>query len=728
MAARCALLLVCLAGTALARPAHSPAQQQQELQKLFSAIDTNADQEISAAEAASFAAAALDSSQESWSPQEAAAVGLGAIDGPDEGEGVTAAELRQHLRALLQDHGVVDWVAHGLGLPQYARAFKQNAITALDFPFLLADGGAALAADLGVTSKLHQQQILRGLKRLILGLGKLPDAPVQLSCAAHNKSAVQLSWQAPAERGHPSFHKFVLQRQRVAASSGGGASSGSAGGSGSCAASPVSGMCEVEERWETAGEPDDEDSSWVDLPPAKGSYRYRLAAWSAFGHSPYAVGSAACTVRAAARPQAHPPPALPPAGSLAQPLAPAEMQALLAAVAAAGGNLSAGRAGAGGAAGSTWTWSAASSAAVVALSILLKASQLKIGVALSALWRAGLAAVNRRLWGGASRAVAAGAAAEQAQLSAAPSGGELRRCGSSHASLASRGSEQAAGEEAALQAAPSAGLLSLCSSQQQLLGSCEPSWQHFSRQRLGSLILEGSGLDPAAAAAALQAAAHSANDAVETAEERDLQEAILRGAHCAHPGCHLRFDRLRDMRRRLESHHCALCQRMYCLQHTRVSPHGPRGGCGLESKCVCYACFAELAPAQQAAYERINRLPKGAGATSRSGSGTIAAAAGTAAGPAAAQAGAAAPLLSSKSSEQQLAGAGAQGPVASDAPSGAASPRPSSASQASLSPAQAATASTAARRRWRKAGKLLLALARFKAAGSAPTSPLQQDQ
>lgn len=70
MAARCALLLLCLAGAALARPAHSPAQQQQELQKLFRAIDTDADQEISASEAASFAAAALDSSQESWSPQE----------------------------------------------------------------------------------------------------------------------------------------------------------------------------------------------------------------------------------------------------------------------------------------------------------------------------------------------------------------------------------------------------------------------------------------------------------------------------------------------------------------------------------------------------------------------------------------------------------------------------------------------------------------------------------
>ena len=58
-----------------------------------------------------------------------------------------------------QDHRVEEWVTHGLNLPQYASAFKANAITALDFPFLAADGGAALEADLGVASKLHQQQV-----------------------------------------------------------------------------------------------------------------------------------------------------------------------------------------------------------------------------------------------------------------------------------------------------------------------------------------------------------------------------------------------------------------------------------------------------------------------------------------------------------------------------------------------------------------------------------------
>ena len=63
---------------------------------------------------------------------------------------------------MLQDHQVVDWITHGLGLPQHAAAFKANAITALDFPLLVSDGGATLQQDLGVASKLHQQQVGAG--------------------------------------------------------------------------------------------------------------------------------------------------------------------------------------------------------------------------------------------------------------------------------------------------------------------------------------------------------------------------------------------------------------------------------------------------------------------------------------------------------------------------------------------------------------------------------------
>lgn len=50
-------------------------------------------------------------------------------------------------------------MAEGLNLPQYTPAFRRNSITALDFPLLVSDGGATLAADLGVASKLHQQQV-----------------------------------------------------------------------------------------------------------------------------------------------------------------------------------------------------------------------------------------------------------------------------------------------------------------------------------------------------------------------------------------------------------------------------------------------------------------------------------------------------------------------------------------------------------------------------------------
>ena len=39
---------------------------------------------------------------------------------------------------------------------------------------------------LQITSRLHQNQIVRGMKRLILGLGELPSTPqVQFFCSGH---------------------------------------------------------------------------------------------------------------------------------------------------------------------------------------------------------------------------------------------------------------------------------------------------------------------------------------------------------------------------------------------------------------------------------------------------------------------------------------------------------------------------------------------------------------
>jgi hypothetical protein len=285
-------------------------------------------------------------------------------------------------------------------------------------------------------------------------------------------------------------------------------------------------------------EPDDEDSSWLDLPPAKGAYKYRLAAWSQFGRSTYAgsIGSA-CAIRYVQQdPQ--------------QPLTATDMQTLLAAVAAAGGNLSGGQAVGGGlngtaASGGVWSWSAASSAAIVSLTILLKASQLRVGGVVLAVWRRCAA----RTWWLAGQRGDAGTGsteevgeteqeAQQAGSGAVLSGG-MRRAGSSRVSLAGLSSEQ--------------GMCEASAEQQLAAGG---SWAHRSgsRQQLG-------GSEQAGAVGGMQAEVPGAVGTAAAAAEADsaaeqLQQAILRGAHCAHPGCHRRFDRLRDLRRKLEVRWC----------------------------------------------------------------------------------------------------------------------------------------------------------------------------
>ena len=103
------------------------------------------------------------------------------IDGHDSGSDISEEELLRHLtrssNQLLTPRRVELWVRHGLGFPQYAEAFGENAITALDFPELIANDGAVLREDLGVKSTFHLGKITRALKRQILGLGSPPPNP-----------------------------------------------------------------------------------------------------------------------------------------------------------------------------------------------------------------------------------------------------------------------------------------------------------------------------------------------------------------------------------------------------------------------------------------------------------------------------------------------------------------------------------------------------------------------
>ncbi|KAK9820409.1 hypothetical protein WJX72_010017 [[Myrmecia] bisecta] len=176
---------------------------------------------------------------------------------------------------MLQGHRVAEWVKHGIGLPQYMQAFRANSITALDFPLLVMDGGRTLENELGVTSKLHRQQIMRAVKRIMLGLGQAPGPAQSVQCRALSCDSIGVSWQAPAQLGHPPMHKYKLERQQVEG---------------------------LEERiampqWVTAnGDVDDEDSYFLDGGLEVGKYQYRLSAWNAYGWSPYAVTGVCSTV------------------------------------------------------------------------------------------------------------------------------------------------------------------------------------------------------------------------------------------------------------------------------------------------------------------------------------------------------------------------------------------------------------------------------------------------
>lgn len=54
---------------------------------------------------------------------------------------------------------------------------RSGLVQSLDFPSLIADGGEPLYTELGIKSKLHREQIVRAVKRLLLGLGDLPSKP-----------------------------------------------------------------------------------------------------------------------------------------------------------------------------------------------------------------------------------------------------------------------------------------------------------------------------------------------------------------------------------------------------------------------------------------------------------------------------------------------------------------------------------------------------------------------
>ncbi|KAK9834335.1 hypothetical protein WJX81_008044 [Elliptochloris bilobata] len=254
----------------LATTAAVESEWDEGLEEFFDKVDRNRDGQIEAQEAAQYIGD-NEISQDEDLGQAIEQMRLN-LDSADQGATISAEEMKRHLQSLLKGHRVAEWVKHAVGLPQYVQAFRDNSITVLDFPTLVNDGGATLEKDLGVASKLHQQQLTRAIKRVILGLGATPSAPRNFRCRPLGCRTVACAWDPPAEPGHPPFHKFKLERL------------GQAGAHGSAA-------------WATAnGELDDEDLQFVDTGlPESGTYQHRLVAWNGYGWSPDALSAPGST-------------------------------------------------------------------------------------------------------------------------------------------------------------------------------------------------------------------------------------------------------------------------------------------------------------------------------------------------------------------------------------------------------------------------------------------------
>ncbi|KAG2492414.1 hypothetical protein HYH03_009357 [Edaphochlamys debaryana] len=271
----------------------APGGRSEGLSEFFTELDANQDGAIDVAEATTFIGSGIGGSEFDSAAElkHAAESFLEALDGTDGDVTVSVDELDLHLHGVLRGVRVHDWLRHGLGLPQYAEAFRSHSITPLDFPVLVQGNGRVLEAELGITSYLHRQKLVRAIRRQILGLGTPPSEPLHLTCASPPSSGgrVAVRWQVPADPGRPPLHRYVLER-----------------------ATP-------DGQWRVVAEVDDPEPPQllVDDGAAAGASAmaaanglvggaagapgctagravYRVAAWNLYGRSPY--GTTACDV------------------------------------------------------------------------------------------------------------------------------------------------------------------------------------------------------------------------------------------------------------------------------------------------------------------------------------------------------------------------------------------------------------------------------------------------
>ncbi|CAG9466135.1 unnamed protein product [Pedinophyceae sp. YPF-701] len=645
--------------TAALGAAFDHSRQGSDLGKFFRTVDTDGDGLIGDEEAFAYVRDKVGGSayDEPSELEGAVKAMVSRLDGEDAGGTVDVSEMKLHLNGLHKSYRVAEWVRHGLGLPQYAKAFLDNAVTARDFPILVNDGGRTLKEDLGVESQLHRSMLIRAFKMQILGLGRAPAGPSDLRCQAVGCRAVKLSWTPPQDPGDPPMHKYVVERK--------------------VAGAPVALGGGFSGKWKHQGDVDDEDAEFIDtdIVHPGALYVYRVLAWGAAGRGLRAAEvsctlqfmGGACTVSEKSGMDTD--------TSVLHDTATAYSRGV--GQDTPGGPLDTASAldlNSRAATGRRWVpgwllWGlgSMSSALVVAAGVVARSATFLSIVSRIARSRraaadadteacteplmnniAGTASPGR----GRKRSSGATSGSDlsievvscdedgELELSSppadAPSGEarEMLALRRFHKSVSRRG------ERGALSAPRSNGRRS---PQGRWPRAAAAALEYARREKEDSLVRMTEGLAEERAAGEEQG--RGSRPESQTGGSRDNSvhgargtgEAAAASAHrgpgaCAEPSCAVRFDRLKDLGKKLGRHQCGMCQMMFCAKHTAVTSHGALSKCAMDSRCLCQRCFASL-PAERR--EAIMRSAVAAGGSVRasfpgdSASGRAAVAAGT---------------------------------------------------------------------------------------------------
>jgi len=628
-------------------------KQRFSIRAFFRRLDVDGDGQIETDELSAYVGSSVGGNDfdEASEIAAAAASTTALIDGGDQGSTISEEELMTHItratNQLLTPNRVARWVRFGLSLPQYADAFSDNAVTALDFPVLVADHGAVLRDELGVKSGLHHGKILRALKRQILGLGAPPGAPTNVRAVAVNATAVAVQWRAPAALGTPPVHAYVLQRRagddpkwQVDAV---------------LDAEELAHVSRVAETAEESASLEDESLAGSrrnnknvrkvrnpDGQPAR-LRQYRVVAWGAHGCSGYSDLSEVVDVNAAGAESRRSLGDFPDARRRR-----AFFNFFKSGIDGIEEDLSSTSASV-----PATLWRAAASsllvAGVTARFVFGAASFLGLPGALGGVaLRKAAAALGRgggffRRDGAATATARAGPTRGSPAVSGTPAAGGARRgarrvlsgettpeqaSGSTPGALPGSGvsppayaaeearsrSRRSAMFEDAMAAAVAAGVAGGAAS-----GPAPPA----SGARADAADADASSEESADRGEPLGAAfaAHSRNVSGDGSDEpprladatAPFSSAAKKKGRCCVTGCTKRWDKWMStsgFRMKPAKHYCGLCQRAYCVAHTATSPHGAKGRCDPESKCVCVVCYQSLDEHARMALEATNKLPR----------------------------------------------------------------------------------------------------------------------